>query len=265
MRGKKRGIQPRTNAHTFTQNRHLQEIFVQTCSQTHTKTVLPHPDIIAHTHTVSIKHPIRPHPIISLPTSSLTSHYKTLTHLGVCGHTPQCHYSGSNRLVHVCPLLWVYLLGVSSADGGFTSPGACYWPPVTVPVSCVKSITSWQQGNYWRTLGEQWRVKRNTVAISWKKRWTFTSSSVDKADDHHQEGLCCSAAPIDARCFCMFLYEAAIKYFYFVDPDNFWFVNKMWQHFYSNKHKKKKVQVFLFMVTGHTSYLDLLGSKIILF
>lgn len=61
------------------------------------------------THTASIKHPIRPHPIISESTSSLTSRYKTLTHLGVCEHTPQCHYSSSNRFVRARPLLWVYM------------------------------------------------------------------------------------------------------------------------------------------------------------
>lgn len=142
--------------------------YLFTCAHKHTpKTVIPHRHTI--THTASIKHPIRPHPIISEPTSSLTSHYKTLTHLGVREHTPQCHYSSSNRVVRVCRLLWVYLLCVSSADGGFTSPGACYWPPVTVPVSCVKSITSWQLSRYWRTLQEQWPGKRNTVAITWKK------------------------------------------------------------------------------------------------
>ena len=154
------------------------------CSQNkHTKTLITHMDrhTIAHTHThththihthtASIKHPIRPHPIISEPTSSLTSHYKTFTHLGVHAHTPQCHYSSSNGVVRVCRLLWLYLLCVSSADGGFTSPGACYWPPVTVPVSCVKSITSWQLSRYWRTLHEQWHSKGNTVAISREGEW----------------------------------------------------------------------------------------------
>lgn len=70
----------------------------------------------------------------------------------------------------VCRILWVYLLCVSSADGGFTSPGACYWPPVTVPVSCVKSITGWQLSRYWRTLQEQWHSKRNIVAITPEKK-----------------------------------------------------------------------------------------------
>lgn len=45
---------------------------------------------------------------------------------------------------------------------------ACYWPPVTVPVSCGKSITSWRLSRYWPTLHEPLRSKRDTVAISRK-------------------------------------------------------------------------------------------------
>lgn len=62
----------------------------------------------SHTHPASIKPTVRPHPIIPEPASSLTSHYKTLRHLG----EGELH-SFMNRFVLVCSLLWVYLLHFS--------------------------------------------------------------------------------------------------------------------------------------------------------
>lgn len=162
-------------------------------------------------HMVPIKHPIRPHPIISESTSSLTSRYKTLTHLGVREHTPRCNYSSSNRVVYLCLLLGVYLLSVSSADGSFTCPGAYYWPLVTVPVSCVKSITdSWAR--YWRTLQEQWYDERNTVALREKKtRQAFTSYSALQCWwwwlSRVGVLLCCTDR--DQVCVCVLLYNCA--------------------------------------------------------
>lgn len=163
-------------------------------------------------HMVPIKHPIRPHPIISESTSSLTSRYKTLTHLGVREHTPRCNYSSSNRVVYLCLLLGVYLLSVSSADGGFTCPGAYYWPLVTVPVSCVKSITdSWAR--YWRTLQEQWYGERNTVALREKKQDKPLQATqlYNADDDYYRELACCCAALIETRCVCVcvLLYNCA--------------------------------------------------------
>lgn len=162
-------------------------------------------------HMVPIKHPIRPHPIISESTSSLTSRYKTLTHLGVREHTPRCNYSSSNRVVYLCLLLGVYLLSVSSADGGFTCPGAYYWPLVTVPVSCVKSITdSWAR--YWRTLQEQWYGERNTVALREKKQDKPLQATqlYNADDDYYRELACCCAALIETRCVCVCVYFCII-------------------------------------------------------
>lgn len=207
----------RTPTYSQTGRASIRNIYSHVLANTHKDS--HHTERHNHTRAASIKHPIRPHPIISESTSSLTSHYKTLTHLGVHEHTLQCHYSCSNRVVHVCLLLRVCLLCVSSADGGFTSPGACYWPPVTVPVSCVKSITSWQPSRYGRPLQEHWYGKRYTVAVTQKKdealqatQWTvqmIIKSWFAAVLHRSTSGVCvCVSVKVWNQSLCLFVQKA---------------------------------------------------------
>lgn len=89
----------------------------------------------SHTHPASIKPTVRPHPIIPEPASSLTSHYKTLRHLG----EGELH-SFMNRFVLVCSFL-LQMEALQAQDPVIA-------PAVIVPESRVKSISSWQLSSY---------------------------------------------------------------------------------------------------------------------